>query len=159
MIGRIYTGSIFLRENVTSIAIHYNIFSREGVLYMKKLLRVFGIIIVMIIASYSLMKVLLHYANKPAEVNTIAQVEDVQEETKVLDFIRMTHESYNNFLNYGKAENYTDGDWNQFKQWFQQQEPSFKNIHTEIKNEKIKRDVNRSYEIVKKVWNFKILSM
>ncbi|PFW66561.1 hypothetical protein COL30_31000, partial [Bacillus pseudomycoides] len=70
MIGRIYTGSIFLREYVTSIAIHYNIFSREGVLYMKKLLRVFGIIIVMIIASYSLMKVLLHYANKPAEVNT-----------------------------------------------------------------------------------------
>ena len=26
-----------------------------------------------------------------------------------------------------------------------------KNIHTDIKNEKIKRDVNRSYEIVKKV--------
>lgn len=150
MIGRINTGIIFLRENVTSIVIHCNIFSREGVLYMKKLLSVFGIIIVMIIASYSLMKVLLHYANKPAEVNTIAQVEDVQEETKVLDFIRMTHESYNNFLNYGKAENYTDGDWKQFKQWFQQQEPSLKNIHTEIKNEKIKRDVNRSYEIVKK---------
>lgn len=150
MIGRIYTGIIFLREKVTSIVIHCNIFSREGVLYMKKLLSVFGIIIVMIIASYSLMKVLLHYANKPAEVNTIAQIEDVQEETKVLNFIRMTHESYNNFLNYGKAENYTDGDWNQFKQWFQQQESSLKNIHTEIKNEKIKRDVNRSYEIVKK---------
>nr|WP_141535469.1 hypothetical protein [Bacillus cereus] len=109
-----------------------------------------GIIIVMIIASYSLMKVLLHYANKPAEVNTIAQIEDAQEETKVLDFIRMTHESYNDFLNYGKAENYTEGDWNQFKQWFQQQEPSLKNIHKEIENEKIKRDVNRSYEIVKK---------
>ena len=93
---------------------------------MKKLLNVLGIIIVMIIASYSLMKVLLHYANKPAEVNTIAQIEDVQEETKVLDFIRMTHESYNNFLNYGKAENYTGGDWNQFKQWFQQQEQSLK---------------------------------
>ena len=58
-----------------------------------------------------------------------------------------------------KQRNYTDGDWNQFKQWFQQQEQSLKNIHTEIKNEKIKRDVNRSYEIVKKVWNFKILSM
>ena len=45
MIGRIYTGIIFLREKVTSIVIHCNIFSREGVLYMKKLLSVFGIII------------------------------------------------------------------------------------------------------------------
>ena len=93
---------------------------------MKKLLSVFGIIIVMGIASYSLMKVLLHYADKPAEVSTTAQIEDVQEETKVLDFIRTTHESYNNFLNYGKAENYTDGDWNQFKQWFQEQESTLK---------------------------------
>ncbi|PEP79754.1 hypothetical protein CN581_17825 [Bacillus toyonensis] len=117
---------------------------------MRKLLSVLSIIIVMIIASYSLMKVLLHYANKPAGVNTIAQIEAVQEETKVLDFIRTTHESYNNFLNYGKAENYTDGDWNYLKKWFQEQESSLKNIHTEIKNEKIKRDVNRSYEIVKK---------
>lgn len=50
-------------------------------------------------------------------------------------------------------------DWNQFKQWFQQQESSLKNIHTDIKNEKIKRDVNRSYEIAKKVWSSKILSM
>ena len=87
MIGRINTGIIFLQENITSIVIRCNIFSREGVLYMKKLLNVLGIMIVMIIASYSLMNVLLHYANKPAEVNTIAQIEDVQEETKVLDFI------------------------------------------------------------------------
>ena len=86
MIGRIYTGIIFLRENVTSIVIHCNIFSREGVLYMKKLLNVFVIIIVMIIASYSLMKVLLHYANKPAEVSTTAEIEDVQEETKSTRF-------------------------------------------------------------------------
>lgn len=117
---------------------------------MKKWLSVFGIIIVMIIASYSLMKVLLHYANKPAGVNTTAQVEEVEEKKKVLDFIHTTHESYNNFLNYGKAEKYTDGDWNHFKQWFQKQEALLKNIHKEIKNEKIKRDVNRSYEIVKK---------
>ena len=86
MIGKINTGIIFLRENVTSIVIRCNIFSREGVLCMKKLLNVLGIIIVMIIASYSLMKVLLHYANKPAEVNTIAQIEDVQERDKSARF-------------------------------------------------------------------------
>ncbi|HDR7792518.1 TPA: hypothetical protein QCY19_001056 [Bacillus luti] len=117
---------------------------------MKKILKFFGVIIVMIIASYSLMKVLLHYANKPAGVNATIQVEEVQEKKKALDFIRTTHESYNDFLNYGKAEKYTDGDWSQFKQWFQKQESSLKNIHKEVKNEKIQRDVNRSYEIAKK---------
>ncbi|MED1509990.1 hypothetical protein [Bacillus proteolyticus] len=117
---------------------------------MKKLLSVLVTITVMAIASYSLTKVLLYYANKSAGVNTVAQIEDVQEKKKTLEFVRMTHESYNNFLNYGKAEEYTDGDWKHFKQWFQEQEPSLKNIHKEIKNEKIKRDVNRSYEIVKK---------
>ncbi|MBK5487002.1 hypothetical protein P4T54_04325 [Bacillus mycoides] len=117
---------------------------------MKKLLSVLVTITVMAIASYSLMKVLLYYANKSAGVNTVAQIEEVQEKKKTLDFVRTTHESYNNFLNYGKAEKYTDGDWKHFKQWFQEQEASLKNIHKEIKNEKIKRDVNRSYEIVKK---------
>lgn len=146
MIRRIYTGIIFLRENVTSVTFS----RRKGVLYMKKWLSVFGIIIVMIIASYSLMKMLLHYANKPAGVNTTAQVGEVEEKKKVLDFIHTTHESYNDFLNYGKAEKYTDGDWSHFKQWFQKQEAPLKNIHKEIKNEKIKRDVNRSYEVVKK---------
>ena len=33
MIGRIYTGIIFLRENVTSIVIHCNIFSRRSSVY------------------------------------------------------------------------------------------------------------------------------
>lgn len=117
---------------------------------MKKLLNVFVIIIVMIIASYSLMKVLLHYANKPAGVSTTAEIEDVQEETKVLDFIRMTHESYNNFLNYGKAENYTEGDWNQFKTMVSTTRIIVKKYTYRHKEWKIKRDVNRSYEIAKK---------
>lgn len=38
---------------------------------MKKLLNVLGIIIVMIIVSYSFMKVLLYYVNKFVEVNII----------------------------------------------------------------------------------------
>ncbi|KFN03998.1 hypothetical protein D0U04_02355 [Bacillus clarus] len=117
---------------------------------MKKVVGVLGAIVVMSIASYSLMKVLLHYANKPAGVATVAQVEDVQEKKSVLEFIRTTHESYNNFLNYGKAERYTEGDWNHFNQWFQEQELSLKDIHKETKSEKMKRDVKKSYEIAKK---------
>ncbi|KEK23709.1 hypothetical protein [Bacillus gaemokensis] len=117
---------------------------------MKRLWGILGIIIVMGIASYGLMKVLLYYASKPAGVSAIPQVEGVEEKKSVLQFIRTTHESYNNFLNYGKAEKYTEGDWNYLVQWFQEQEPSLKEIHKEIKNEKMKRDVRRSYELLKK---------
>ncbi|MEY8349694.1 hypothetical protein AALF16_15575 [Bacillus cereus] len=117
---------------------------------MKKIVGILGTIIIMGIASYSLMKVFLYYASKPAGISAMPQVEDAKEKKKVLEFIRSTHESYNNFLNYGKAERYTEGDWDQLLQWFHQQEPALKSVHTEIKNEKIKRDVRRSYDILKK---------
>ncbi|MDZ5608326.1 hypothetical protein U2I54_14795 [Bacillus pseudomycoides] len=117
---------------------------------MKRVWAILGIVIVMGITSYGLMRVLLYYASKPAGVSPIPQVEDVEEKKDVLQFIRMIHEDYNNLLNYGKAEKYTEGDWNHLVQWFQEQEPSLKDIHTKIKNEKIKRDVSRSYEILKK---------
>ncbi|MCI0765671.1 hypothetical protein [Bacillus sp. TL12] len=117
---------------------------------MKRVWAILGIVIVMGITSYSLMRVLLHYASKPVGISALPQVEDVQEKKKVLQFIRTTHEDYNNLLNYGKAERYTEGDWNHLVRWFQKQEPSLKDIHREIKDEKIKRDVRRSYEILKK---------
>lgn len=77
----------------------------------------------------------VYYASKAAGIFAMPQVEEVQEKKKVLEFIRSTYESYNNFLNYGKAERYTEGDWDHLLQWFQQQEPALKNIHTEIKHE------------------------
>lgn len=153
MMRSIYTGIPFLQENVTNITIcenKCNVHSGKGVWYMKKIFAILGTIIVMGIASYGCMKVLLYYANKPASVSAIPNVEGVEEKKNVLQFIRTTHENYNNFLNYGKAEKYTEGDWNHLVQWFQEQEPSLKDIHKEIKNEKMKRDVRRSYEIMKR---------
>ncbi|WP_459501575.1 hypothetical protein [Bacillus sp. C1] len=117
---------------------------------MKRVWMILGMVIVIGITSYSLMRVLLHYASKPVGVSTLPQVEEVREQKKVLQFIRSKHEEYNNLLNYGKAERYTEGDWQHLMQWFQEQEPSLKDIHKEVKDEKIKRDVRRSYEILKK---------
>ncbi|MDM5187738.1 hypothetical protein QUF99_10495 [Bacillus sp. DX4.1] len=117
---------------------------------MKKVWTILGVLIVMGITSYGLMKVFVHYASKPVGVSAIPKIEEVEEKKEVLHFIRTTHESYNNFLNYGKAEKYTDGDWNHLIQWFQKQEPALKDVHTKVKDEKMKRDVKRSYEIMKK---------
>ncbi|EMA6342030.1 hypothetical protein ACO11K_000296 [Bacillus cytotoxicus] len=116
---------------------------------MKRILGILGMIIVMGLASYGCMKVLLHYASKPASVSTIPKVDDVKEKKHVLQFIRTTHEDYNDFLNYGKADQYTEGDWNHLVKWFQEQEQSLKDIHKQVKNEKIKRDVRRSYDVMK----------
>lgn len=117
---------------------------------MKKMWSILGILIVMGIMSYGLTKFFVHYASKPVGVATMPKVEEVDEMKEVLQFIRTTHESYNSFLNYGKAEKYTDGDWNHLIKWSQEQEQSLKDFETKVKNKQIKRDVKRSYEILKK---------
>ncbi|PHA03671.1 hypothetical protein COE51_00740 [Bacillus pseudomycoides] len=117
---------------------------------MKKMWSILGILIVMGIASYGLTKFFVHYASKPVGVAAMPKVEEVDETKEVLQFIHTTHESYNGFLNYGKAEKYTDGDWNHLIKWFQEQEHSLKDFETKVKNKQIKRDVKRSYEILKK---------
>ncbi|MGF9966750.1 hypothetical protein [Bacillus rhizoplanae] len=117
---------------------------------MKKMWSILGILIVMGIMSYSLTQFFVHYASKPVGVAAMPKVEEVNETKEVLQFIRTTHESYNGFLNYGKAENYTDGDWSHLIKWFQEQEHSLKDVETKVKNKQIKRDVKRSYEILKK---------
>ncbi|ENQ3077695.1 hypothetical protein [Bacillus multifaciens] len=117
---------------------------------MKKMWSILGILLIMGIASYGLSKFFIHYASKPVGVASMTKVEDVNETKEVLQFIGTTHESYNNFLNYGKAEKYTDGDWDQLTKWFQEQENALKDFEKKVKNKQIKRDVKRSYEILKK---------
>ncbi|WP_369900424.1 hypothetical protein [Bacillus manliponensis] len=117
---------------------------------MKRVWRIVTVLVFMVIATYGLTKIFVYYANKPVGTAAIPKTEKVVETEEVLQFIRMTHESYNNFLNYGKSENYTDGDWNQLSRWFQQQEGALQTIDKKVKNKKIKRDVKRSYEIMKK---------
>ncbi|SFI97773.1 MULTISPECIES: hypothetical protein [unclassified Bacillus (in: firmicutes)] len=117
---------------------------------MKKMWSILGILLVMGIASYGLSKFFIHYASKPVGVASMPKVEDVDETKEVLQFIGTTHASYNNFLNYGKAEKYTDGDWDHFMKWFQEQENALKNFEKKVKNNQIKRDVKRSYETLKK---------
>ncbi|MDC2866000.1 hypothetical protein [Bacillus sp. BP-3] len=117
---------------------------------MKKIWSILGILLVMGIASYGLSKFFIHYASKPVGVATIPKVEGVDETKEVRQFISNTHASYNDFLNYGKAEKYTDGDWERFMKWFQEQENTLKGFEKKVKNNQIKRDVKRSYEVLKK---------
>lgn len=117
---------------------------------MKRVGAILGIVVVMAIMSYGLTKVFLYYASKPAGVSGIPQVENTKETKEVLQFISTTHEQYNNFLNYGKAEQYTDGDWNQLIQWFQEEETALQDIHIKVKDKKLKKDVSNSYNIMKK---------
>lgn len=48
---------------------------------MKRILGVLGMIMIMGLASYGCMKVLLHYASKPAGVSTMPKVDDVKEKS------------------------------------------------------------------------------
>lgn len=117
---------------------------------MKKVWRLFAVLVFMAITSYGLTKVFVYYGSKPMGTTAIPKTEKVEESDEVLQFIRTTHESYNGFLNYGKSENYTEGDWNQLIGWFQEQETALKDIEKKVKNTKIKQDVKRSYEVMKK---------
>lgn len=117
---------------------------------MKRVWRILAVLVFMVIATYGLTKVFLYYANKPVGTAAIPTTEKVVETDEVLQFISTTHESYNGFLNYGKSEKYTEGDWNHLNGWFQKQEPALQDIEKKVKNKKIKRDVKRSYEVMKK---------
>ncbi|WP_416826790.1 hypothetical protein [Ectobacillus polymachus] len=115
---------------------------------MKKVFGIFGLILLMAAAFFLLTNAFLYIANRPLDRPALANVK-VQETEQVKQFIAKTHESFNGYLNYGKADHYTDGDWKYLKQWFNGQESELKDLEKQVKNEKLKQDVRRSYEITK----------
>ncbi|MFX3625215.1 MAG: hypothetical protein ACE3JP_14615 [Ectobacillus sp.] len=116
---------------------------------MKKVLNILGILAAMVATFFLLTKLFLYYANRPLDAAAIPQTEQADESKEVLLFIGKTHESFNGFLNYGKAEKYNEGDWKQLRQWFAEQESALKDIHQKTKNKKVKEDLIKSYELAK----------
>ncbi|GAA3327699.1 hypothetical protein GCM10020331_068690 [Ectobacillus funiculus] len=48
-----------------------------------------------------------------------------------------------------KADSYTEGDWKNLKQWFQEQEPALKEFPNLLRDTKLKNDTTRAYEALK----------
>lgn len=115
---------------------------------MKRTLRIIGVIMLMAVTFLLLTNLFMYIANRPI-ANPAAVHVKVEEEESVKHFIAKTHESLNGFLNYGKSDRYTEGDWKYIKQWFQSQESELREFDKQVKNEKLKRDIKRSYELTK----------
>jgi hypothetical protein len=116
---------------------------------MKKIWTVLAVLAAMAASFFLMTKLFLYYANRPLNASAVPNIEKVEETKEVLQFIHTTHESFNDFLNYGKADKYTEGDWKQLRTWFQEQEVGLKNIYEKAENKKIKQDLKRSYDITK----------
>ncbi|MFD3446183.1 hypothetical protein ACFDTO_16435 [Microbacteriaceae bacterium 4G12] len=116
---------------------------------MKKAWSVLGVIVAMLVSTFLLTKLFLYYADRPLKINTISKVEKVKETEEVLQFIHTTHESFNSFLNYGKSESYTEGDWKALHKWFTENEKALQNISNQVNSPKLKLDVASSYELAK----------
>ncbi|WP_028400417.1 hypothetical protein [Bacillus panaciterrae] len=116
---------------------------------MKKAGIVLAVLAAMAASFFLMTKLFLYYANRPLGGAAVFKTEKVKETKEVLQFIHKSHESFNSFLNYGKAEKYTEGDWKQLRKWFGEQEQGLKTIDQKAVNAKIKKDLKRSYEITK----------
>ncbi|MBO9128322.1 hypothetical protein [Bacillus sp. 165] len=115
----------------------------------KKLLWFLVTVGIMVVGFFSLTKVFLYYAEQPLNVSAIPKLEKLQESEKTLEFIHTTHESFNGFLNYGKADKYTNADWKLLHDWFIQNESALKEMEQKVKDPSLKIDLKRSYDILK----------
>lgn len=116
---------------------------------MKRVIVVLGVLVCMGIGYVSLKNVFLYYGTRSIDAMSTVKTPNVDEKEESLQFIRTTHESLNAFLNFGKANTYTDGDWNHLKQWFQKQEPALKEFPKQLRDARLQHDVQRAYSALK----------
>lgn len=116
---------------------------------MKRLMVVLGILAFMVIGYFVLKELLVYYGDRPLSAAGTLHSQTVNEKESSLQFIRTTHESLNAFLNFGKADAYTEGDWKKLKQWFQEQEPALKEFPKLLRDTKLQNDTTRAYETLK----------
>ncbi|MCP8968687.1 hypothetical protein [Ectobacillus ponti] len=116
---------------------------------MKKLWSIIGILTAMLISYFLLREFMVYYADRPIGAGTAQANVQLAEKEGVLQFIGKTHASLNDFLNFGKAEQYTEGDWKLLRQWLQQEEPALQNIEKRAQDPRLKRDLSRSHRLLK----------
>ena len=116
---------------------------------MKRLMITLGVLACMAIGYVALKELFIYYGNRSLSAAGTLHSQTVDEKESSLQFIRTTHESLNAFLNFGKADSYTEGDWKNLKQWFQEQEPVLKEFPNMLQDTKLKNDTTRAYEALK----------
>jgi len=113
----------------------------------KRLMILLGVLACMAMGYVALKELFIYYGNRP--LSAAGTLQTVDEKESSLQFIRTTHESLNAFLNFGKADSYTEGDWKKLKQWFQEQEPALKEFPKLLRDKKLQSDTTRAYETLK----------
>lgn len=116
---------------------------------MKRLMVGLGILACMAIGYVALKELFVYYGNRSLSAAGTLHSQTVDEKESSLQFIRTTHESLNEFLNFGKADSYTEGDWKKLNQWFQEQEPALKEFPKLLRDTKLQNDTTRAYETLK----------